>query len=243
MSEAHNDEKTVLAMFGGIGGTYNNTPGSGADFRSAAAVNAPQPMPAGGTGPDIFDLVIADFRERNELGLRTYGATLRAHDGRINDIDLYQELLDAVVYMRKRLEEHKRTPFNSFASDVHAANRHWWVCPKCKGTGRSTLTVSGDCLFCEATGIENREVPKLLMLTVSELAEAMEGDRKDLMDDKLPHRKMFEVEIADVFIRLFDMAGRHNLDLDGAIREKLLYNQTRKDHTAEARAAAGGKKY
>lgn len=203
----------------------------------------PQPMPTEGVGPDIFDLVTKDFQDRNALGLRTYGVTLRARDGRINMIDLYQEMLDAIVYMRKELEERKYTPFTSFARDVHAANQHWWICPKCDGTGRSTLTFSGDCLFCEGTGIDNREVPKLLMLTVSELAEAMEGDRKDLMDDKLPHRKMFEVEIADTFIRLFDLAGRHNLDLDGAIREKMEYNRVRKDHKPEARKAAGGKRY
>lgn len=232
-----------MTVFGGIGGTYNNTPGSGSDMRSSAAVNAPQPMPTDGTGPDIFDLVISDFQERNALGIRTYGVPLRSHDGRINMIDLYQEMLDAVVYMRKELEERKRTPFNSFASDVHAANRHWWVCGKCSGSGHSALTVSRLCLFCDGSGIDNREVPKLLMLIVSELAEAMEGDRKDLMDDKLPHRKAFEVEVADAFIRLFDMAGRHNLDLDGAIKEKMEYNKIRKDHKPEARQAVGGKKY
>ena len=37
-------------------------------------------------------------------------------------------------------------------------------------------------------------VPTKLMLVVSELAEAMEGHRKSLMDDKLPHRTMLEVE-------------------------------------------------
>lgn len=42
------------------------------------------------------------------------------------------------------------------------------------------------------------------MLITSELAEAMEGIRKNLNDDKLPHRKMFEVEMADTFIRLMD---------------------------------------
>ena len=39
------------------------------------------------------------------------------------------------------------------------------------------------------------------MLTISEIAEAMEGERKNLMDDHLPHRKMAEVEIADAYIR------------------------------------------
>ena len=36
-------------------------------------------------------------------------------------------------------------------------------------------------------------VPAKICLIHSELSEAMEGHRKDLMDDKLPHRKMIEV--------------------------------------------------
>lgn len=82
-----------------------------------------------------------------------------------------------------------------------------------------------------------------LMLTVSELAEAMEGDRKDCMDDKLPHRKMREVELADAVIRIFDLAGAYAMDIGGAIEEKMEYNKTRKDHSKEAREASGGKKY
>lgn len=88
-----------------------------------------------------------------------------------------------------------------------------------------------------------REVGTMLMLIVSEVAEAMEGDRKDLMDDKLPQRKMFEVELADAVIRIFDLAGRENLDLGGAIFEKLQYNQIRPDHKLENRALEGGKQY
>ena len=81
------------------------------------------------------------------------------------------------------------------------------------------------------------------MLIVSEIAEAMEGERKNLMDDKLPHRKMAEVELADALIRIFDYAGGHNMDLSGAFKEKMEYNLTRKDHTKEARLAADGKKF
>ena len=44
------------------------------------------------------------------------------------------------------------------------------------------------------------------MLTVSELAEAMEGIRKDLPDDKLPQFTMETVEIADAIIRMMDQA-------------------------------------
>lgn len=63
------------------------------------------------------------------------------------------------------------------------------------------------------------------------------------MDDHLPHRKMAEVELADALIRIFDYAAAHGYDLDGAVQEKLAYNAVRRDHTYEAREAAGGKKW
>jgi hypothetical protein len=46
-----------------------------------------------------------------------------------------------------------------------------------------------------------RNVGELLCLVHSEISEAMEGARKGLMDDKLPHRSMFEVELADALIQ------------------------------------------
>jgi len=82
-----------------------------------------------------------------------------------------------------------------------------------------------------------------LMLVVTELAEAMEGLRKGLMDDKLPHRKMMEVELADALIRIFDLAGAKGYDLGGAIAEKRRYNATRADHQIENRLKGDGKKY
>lgn len=77
----------------------------------------------------------------------------------------------------------------------------------------------------------------------SELSEAMEGHRKGLMDDKLPHRPMLEVELADAMIRIADLAGALNLDLGGAVAEKMAYNAQRADNKPEARAAEGGKAY
>lgn len=88
-----------------------------------------------------------------------------------------------------------------------------------------------------------KNVGELLMLAVTELAEGMEGHRKGLMDDKLPHRPMLEVEMADAVIRIFDAAGGLNLDLAGAIVEKLAYNATRDDHKPENRRAEGGKRF
>lgn len=86
-------------------------------------------------------------------------------------------------------------------------------------------------------------VAQKLCLIHSEISEAMEGHRKGLRDDKLPHRPMVEVELADAVIRIADLAGALGLDLGGAIAEKMAYNAQRADHKPEARNAAGGKSY
>lgn len=86
-------------------------------------------------------------------------------------------------------------------------------------------------------------IPTKLCLIHSEISEAMEGARKDLMDDHLPHRKMIEVELADAMIRIMDLAGAMQLDLGGAMVEKLLYNTQRSDHKVDNRAKNDGKKF
>lgn len=88
-----------------------------------------------------------------------------------------------------------------------------------------------------------REDGTMIALIHSEISEAMEGERKDLMDDHLPHRKMAEVEMADAVIRICDYCGKKGYDLGGAILEKLKYNQNRADHKPENRNKEGGKKF
>ena len=99
----------------------------------------------------------------------------------------------------------------------------------------------------DAEGKDSRRNPmcfsQKLCLIHSEISEAMEGDRKGLMDDKLPHRQMREVELADALIRICDLAGAYSMDLGGAVAEKLAYNARRADHKPENRAANGGKSY
>ena len=113
---------------------------------------------------------------------------------------------------------------NKMAGEVRHDNEHWWRHPR---TGKPLKPNKG----------------QQLMLMVSEISEAMEGERKGLMDDHLPHRKAAEVELADLLIRLLDYAGGWGLDLGGAYMEKREYNRTRADHSNAARLKKGGKKW
>lgn len=123
--------------------------------------------------------------------------------------------------------------FEALADNINAATEichyaafsaGWWTDP---ATGEAKVRNKGE----------------LVALMHSELSEALEGIRKDSMDDKLPHRKMEEVELADTVIRILDYAGFYKLDIGGAMAEKIAYNAQRADHKLENRAAAGGKKF
>ncbi|TYO65412.1 hypothetical protein FXV83_15870 [Bradyrhizobium hipponense] len=83
----------------------------------------------------------------------------------------------------------------------HKMNAHWWIDP--------------------ATGADLRQNPLMpavkIALMHSELSEALEGDRKSLMDDKLTHRTALETEAADVLIRNGDLGGAMNSKVGEAI--------------------------
>jgi hypothetical protein len=112
---------------------------------------------------------------------------------------------------------------NEISAKIHELNKTWWKFDE------------------EGKPVSNKG--ERMMLMVSEISEAMEGARKNLMDDKLPHRTMEEVELADLLVRAFDYAGAFGLDLDGALSEKLQYNRVRADHKVENREKDGGKKW
>lgn len=78
--------------------------------------------------------------------------------------------------------------FNERAKIVHENNSKWWV-----------DLYTGERL--------DRNKGELLELVLTEIAEAAEGERKNLMDDHLPTRRMAEVEMADAEIRMLDFAG------------------------------------
>lgn len=62
-----------------------------------------------------------------------------------------------------------------------------------------------------------RNFGEVVSLMHSELSEALEADRKGLMDDKLPHRDGREVEFADCIIRELDTAAASNLNVPDAM--------------------------
>ena len=75
--------------------------------------------------------------------------------------------------------------FNKFAKEVYEQNKlvGWWDDP-------------------------NRCIYETLQLFSTEVSEATEGERKDLMDTHLSNRKMGEVELADALIRILDLGGK-----------------------------------
>ena len=77
------------------------------------------------------------------------------------------------------------------AAEIHADNIRagWWK--QDSETGRTL----------------SRNIGELLALVHSEISEADEGYLDGLMDDKLPHRPMVEVELADTAIRVLDILG------------------------------------
>lgn len=83
---------------------------------------------------------------------------------------------------------------NTLAQRIHAANEKWW---QDVNTHKPI----------------QRNRFELLSLAISEVSECLEGERKDLMDDKLPKRKMAEVEMADAYIRLLDFSVGFGLSL------------------------------
>lgn len=122
-----------------------------------------------------------------------------------------------------------------------------------EATGRAAAGVVAFNAFCHGLALQagwwngvNKNDPNVigwkLALVHSEINEALEGMRNGKMDDHLPHRLSIEVALADAVIRIMDLCGALDLDLTGAIIEKLAYNTQRPDHKPAARAADGGKK-
>ena len=76
---------------------------------------------------------------------------------------------------------------------------------------------------------ENNNIPTKLALIHGEVSEALEALRLDTpaADKHLPQYSNFAVELADIVIRVFDLAGQQGIPLGKVIDDKLEVNRAR----------------
>ena len=73
-----------------------------------------------------------------------------------------------------------------------------------------------------------RSIGEVLMLLVTELSEAMEAYREGNPEsEKIKGFSCMEEELADVIIRLLDLAGKEGFDIEAAVAAKMAYNEGR----------------
>ena len=127
---------------------------------------------------------------------------------------------------------------NKLIKEAHAnaIEKGFYECHECGGVGEVRDNFQGcDCHNCNGTGIDqNKNIPELLMLVITEISEAVEALRCEKFADwesyntwikepesylptntfELYIKDTFEDEIADVFIRLADLCGYLGVEID-----------------------------
>ncbi|MGH7748799.1 MAG: hypothetical protein ACREQ5_29160 [Candidatus Dormibacteria bacterium] len=99
--------------------------------------------------------------------------------------------------------EYFKLAFKSIALEVHetAKDKDWWH--------------------------EERNNGEMIALIHAELSEGLEALRKDLPSDHITGYSGIEEELADVIIRIMDMAEARNYRVASALLEKIAFNKTR----------------
>lgn len=73
-------------------------------------MSADQPQPIITDGPIVKDAVIADIEALCERRRVKYGTHLQPNNGRNALVDLYEELVDAVLYLKQLMIEQEGAP-------------------------------------------------------------------------------------------------------------------------------------
>jgi hypothetical protein len=69
----------------------------------------------------VRDLLRGDMLERDRIGRERYGTPLKTHNGRNHLVDAYQEMLDALVYLRAEIDENTSPPRLISLADMYQA--------------------------------------------------------------------------------------------------------------------------
>ena len=128
----------------------------------------------------------------------------------------------------------------------NAVSKGFYECENCDNTGKvlEVCNYYTTCDVCNGKGKAPKNIGELLMLVVSELGEALEAHRKgnfvsettkefmmnhhaDNMDFAAYIKDTFEDELADAVIRIADMCGYLQIDIEKHIELKMKYNATR----------------
>lgn len=197
----------------------------GALQRHFNASEALEPLPVTQEQVEILNAECGQMSEDDMFEVMVHHAVdFRYADG------IYTFKQDDLLKLMKVLTDPVHT-ITMLANRVHADNvkAGWWTDLK-----------TGEDLHGK------RNVSEMLMLIVSEVSEGNEGHRKNLMDDKLPHRPNLRVELIDAIIRILDFLGSQDNEEHPAgviFQEKRAYNANREDHKPAARLASGGKAF
>lgn len=104
--KVYEDDFGVVEFWHPAGDTvvFAEDPWSGTALVVPGTVEKGQPMPVAGKTA-VFDEVMQDLEKRKQKGIETYGQALMTQNGRDAEQDLYEELLDAVVYLKQVMLE------------------------------------------------------------------------------------------------------------------------------------------
>lgn len=149
--------------------------------------STPQPPPISGK-IDVAPVVIADIQERVEAGKEKYGTLLQTHNGRSALWDLYQELIDACMYVRQRLleeEQWEKTPGlvifssenNIVAKTDATAAYNCWVDRQGRFDASQTYVMT-DLIMSVDDAIADLKLGKLVIVGISDIDEVRHGVEK-----------------------------------------------------------------
>jgi hypothetical protein len=125
--------------------------------------------------------------------------------------------------------------FNALATEAHdtAVSKGWWSNEDAEllaviSTDERMSPKNSDALIEIASKIRNKNDGEMIALMHSELSEALEALRHgNPPDDKVPEFSGVEAELADVIIRIFDLASQRGWRVAEALVAKMEMNKGR----------------